>query len=376
MGADGGSIPRRDELVKTRARGDAGEDPALVLRALWTLCALSREPLSKPIVSDATGRMYNKEAVVKFLLSRATKDADEVDPVEEAVAGHLKGLKDVRELSLEPNPALRRRNSPTSSAESGPSSAKEDSSTPFPFRCALTQKELNGKSRFVYLRTCGDVLAETGLRTVASASSTGDSSKAGDAASKLKLYDCPICSKPFRASPSFFSNKNGAASQTPEKPADKGMAPAAEVQTALSIYDPDGDIVPLNPPPLEQEALRAAFIARRAANSAGSKKRKAAASEAAATKGEGGEKKRRKETSGEDAKGKDVIDASDVAAKRAAAAARSGRLNAAREISRAAEAAKDKKEVSPAIRAIYGMDKPKDPKGESWMVRGTFNRYA
>ncbi|KAL9937324.1 hypothetical protein V8E36_003733 [Tilletia maclaganii] len=429
MGADGGSIPRREELVRTRARDNTAtaQDPALVLRALWTLCALSRLPLSKPIVSDPTGRIYNKEAVVKFLLARADPNA-ELDPLDEAVAGHLKGLKDMKELSLEPNPAFRRKASPTGADDRHASSAASsstvaaalpamaDSTGPFPFVCALTQKELNGKSRFVFLRSCGCVLAETGLRTVAGGSAAVAAKRAGkdkadngDDASRLASYDCPLCNKPFRASPAFFSNARAAGSSDAPEGVGKQLteAAAAEAATALLRYDPQGDIVPLNPPPAQQDALRAALLASRMS----SKKRKAgvivsgvsavaADSDGGAQGGErdGGtaaadkdEAKAKKKTEAKAARqvaiaklqaeladdGSNTVTAADTTGptpKRArkdppAPSHTAGFVPGMKQ-------PQDKKEMSAAVRSIYGLDRPKDPKGESWMVRGTFNRYA
>ncbi|CAD6944423.1 unnamed protein product [Tilletia controversa] len=409
MGADGGSIPRRDELVRTRGRdaSSAAQDPALLLRALWTLCALSRTSLSKPIVSDAMGRLYNKEAVVRFLLGRADPGAER-DPVDEAVAGHLKGLKDLRELTLEPNPAYRRRGSPSSSSSSADAAAAaaaaDEATGPFPFVCALTQKELNGKMRFVYLRSCGCVLAESGLRTVAAAGSSSAPISASaltavkrEEGVKLKQHDCPLCSKPFRASPAFFSNKIASSSSHLGAAAaveEDSTSTSAEVEAALLRYDPSGDIVPLNPPPAEQEALRAAFLANRPTTS--SKKRKAAAATATGVIENGNGNSSVAAGEEVNAKGKQKAEAR--SARKAAIAQLSAELasdppDSARSsasspavkrartsgpaaASHSTTAPQEKKEMSAAVRSIYGLDRPKDPKGESWMVRGTFNRYA
>ena len=74
MGADGGSIPRRDELVKTRRAGtsDAAREQAEAqARARWTRCALTLEPLRAPVAVDrALGLMFNKDALIRALLAR------------------------------------------------------------------------------------------------------------------------------------------------------------------------------------------------------------------------------------------------------------------------------------------------------------------
>lgn len=74
MGNDGGSIARRDELVKVKA-GPSKQDPSHERRARWTLCRLSRQPLKEPVVADDLGRMYNKEAVVNWLIDRKVREA-------------------------------------------------------------------------------------------------------------------------------------------------------------------------------------------------------------------------------------------------------------------------------------------------------------
>ena len=73
MGADGGSIPRRDELVKTRRAGtsdEAREQDESRARARWTRCALTLEPLRAPVAVDrALGLMFNKDALIRALLA-------------------------------------------------------------------------------------------------------------------------------------------------------------------------------------------------------------------------------------------------------------------------------------------------------------------
>lgn len=90
MGNDGGSIARRDELVKVKA-GPSKVDPAAARRARWTLCHLSRQPLREPVVADALGRLYNKEAVVSWLIDRKVNG---IKPAQDRGGlPHVKGLK-------------------------------------------------------------------------------------------------------------------------------------------------------------------------------------------------------------------------------------------------------------------------------------------
>ena len=42
----------------------------------WTTCALSGQPLAPPIAADWLGSMFNRAAVLEFLLGRAAVFAD------------------------------------------------------------------------------------------------------------------------------------------------------------------------------------------------------------------------------------------------------------------------------------------------------------
>ena len=43
----------------------------------WSTCTLSGQPLQPPLAADMLGSLYNKEAVLEFLLGRAGHFADE-----------------------------------------------------------------------------------------------------------------------------------------------------------------------------------------------------------------------------------------------------------------------------------------------------------
>ncbi len=145
MGNDGGSIPKRGDLVKLKSKVDLVDKESLN-HEKWTLCALSSEPLSPPIVSCRLGKLYNKESILNFLLDR-----DRFSEVADAF-GHITCLKDVTELQVK---------------RAGDR-----------FVCPLTGKEMNGSVRFFYYRSCVCVMAEPAL-TVADASR------------------CTLCSKPL-----------------------------------------------------------------------------------------------------------------------------------------------------------------------------------
>jgi hypothetical protein len=118
-------------------------------------------------VSCRLGRLYNKDALIEFLLDRSLYGDGE------NICGHIKSLKasrtlpvweyayswaakqDVKVLTLTPNPQWSKKINDTD-----PSVAQ--------FVCPLTVKEMNGAVPFVYLRSCGCVFSQAGLRALSS----------------------------------------------------------------------------------------------------------------------------------------------------------------------------------------------------------------
>jgi hypothetical protein len=93
MGNDGGSIPGRKDLVKSKKRRIRTETEELVKRSKSKYCSLSKEPLKKPIVGDKLGQLYNKCFLIQCLLEKKI-------PLE---FNHLTSLKVVKDLNIEIN---------------------------------------------------------------------------------------------------------------------------------------------------------------------------------------------------------------------------------------------------------------------------------
>lgn len=89
MGGDGGNVPKRADLVKTKgyrfARGDhqggMGSKPNMKIRAIqakdliehvskYELCALTQLPLEHPVVCSAQGDFFIKEKILEALLNK------------------------------------------------------------------------------------------------------------------------------------------------------------------------------------------------------------------------------------------------------------------------------------------------------------------
>lgn len=146
MGCDGGSIPRRDEMVKVKKKAEKA-DPEIELAAKWRHCALSGEKLKKPIVACELGKLYNKECLLLALLDKSSLPE---------VAKHIRSLRDVVELCLVPNPSYK------------PIVAMAEASQSAEFVCPVSGLEMSGRHRFVYLRGCGCALSERTLKEVPS----------------------------------------------------------------------------------------------------------------------------------------------------------------------------------------------------------------
>jgi hypothetical protein len=69
MGNDGGSIPKRRDMVRERKREEKIENFEMA-KTKSTLCAISKEPLRPPLVVCRLGLLYNKEEIVKRLIEK------------------------------------------------------------------------------------------------------------------------------------------------------------------------------------------------------------------------------------------------------------------------------------------------------------------
>ncbi|EIW86089.1 DUF602-domain-containing protein [Coniophora puteana RWD-64-598 SS2] len=311
MGNDGGSIPDRRDLVKAKPKAEQA-DKANQVRARWFFCALSKKPLAEPIVSCALGKLYNKDAIIEYLLDKAAYgDGEEI-------CGHIRSLKDVKQLKFTPRTAP--------AAATDPSSGE-----PAKFVCPLTFREMNGVQPFSYIHPCGCVFSQSGLRTV-TASGSKDKSKDKEGE---QFEVCPQCA------------------------------------TKFSLV---ADVFTINPSEEEEEKMRAAMEARRAAEpTKKSKKRKAVA--VAADSGTPGvedsaapvEKRAKKSSS----------PTNGTSSSPAPAGGRPVITTASRGLSSslAAEEAKRKAGMSDAVKSLYH-DKNNAPRKETFTTMGTFTRYA
>lgn len=270
-------------------------------------------------MSCTLGKLYNKDAIIEYLLDKsAYGDGEEI-------CGHVKSLKvrneknshmpdrilisspsqDVKQLKLTPNPAAS-----ASQASDKPRSA---------FICPLTLKEMTGSLPFVYLAPCGCVFSFAGLKAVSTPTEEKEKVE-GAADGTPEKEPCPQCAKKF-------VNKSAAVG---------------------------GDVRTINPDPEEAQLMRGAAPVK-----SGKKRKVAAIIEGGADEGETKEKPKK-------ARGEAASIHSSMGITRAVA----NELAAAEKARKAA--------MSTAVQSLYQSKNGTDGKGskETFLTRGTFTRVS
>ena len=155
------SIPTRRELVKEAARDPSTtqvkETQQEQREYQWHFCPLSHRPLAHPVVSDCSGRLYNKDTILEYLLP-----ADEGAPgvsksdYEQVLEGRVRSLRDVVEVQFKVEAGSKE-------GKNGRGGLKRDQ-----WLCPVTEKALGPAVKAVYLVPCGHAFSEAGLKEVLS----------------------------------------------------------------------------------------------------------------------------------------------------------------------------------------------------------------
>lgn len=140
MGGDGGSIVKRSEQVKVRRKPQVLEPD----RTLYSMCALSQEPLELPVVVCEMGLVMKKEAVLKYLL-----DKDHKTTPNHFNFAHIRALKHVIEVS--------------NVTRLQPYIEMQPGQTSFALLCPLSGVPANGSVPFYIERNCGCIVSEKAL---------------------------------------------------------------------------------------------------------------------------------------------------------------------------------------------------------------------
>ncbi|KAJ6244275.1 protein c20orf43 [Anaeramoeba flamelloides] len=147
MGADGGSLPHRAEMVKTKKR--RGTVNRQVNRIKWSCCTLTKKPLEEPVVLCPLGRLFNKQDLLVALMKKKLPNE----------YSYITSIKDLVTLKLTQNKNYLE--------QSGEENVTR-------FICPISGIEMNGLSKFVAFAKCGHVVAKTSIE-------------------KLQLKTCPLC---------------------------------------------------------------------------------------------------------------------------------------------------------------------------------------
>lgn len=151
MGNDGGSIPKRRELVQEAARNPTvSELKATALESLshaWAHCHVTDEKLDmENAVSDHQGRLYNYESILSALMPLSTSDGTDNEHNTRTVfqATGIKSIRDVVRLQF----------------KRGGSNGKGA------WSCPVSMKELGPTTKSVYLVPCGHVFADVAIKEI------------------------------------------------------------------------------------------------------------------------------------------------------------------------------------------------------------------
>lgn len=149
MGNDGGSIPTRRELVKEAARNPSAaqvkESQHEQQEYQWSTDPISRLPLEPPIVSDSSGKLYNKATILEYLVEGTRKE-----DAERETQGAVKSLKDIIEVKFELD------------TDADGSSAEKKRA----WKCPVTGDKLGPGSKAVYIVPCGHAFSGAAIKEV------------------------------------------------------------------------------------------------------------------------------------------------------------------------------------------------------------------
>ena len=151
MGNDGGSIPKRRELVKEAAKNPSAselkESQHEQQEYFWTTDPISHKPLAQPVFSDCNGRLYNKDTILEYLVEGSRKE-----DAESVTRGSIKSLKDVVEVKFEVDN--------DAAAKATGNTGREV------WTCPVTGDRLGPGSKAVYLVPCGHAFSSSAIKEV------------------------------------------------------------------------------------------------------------------------------------------------------------------------------------------------------------------
>eukprot|EP00483_Globobulimina_turgida_P008478 UN08495 len=136
MGGDGGSIPGRDVLAKTKKAPKTAEQVTFgKSRSLnWTHCSLTKEILCLPVCCDDLGNLYNKIELIQQMINKT-------------LPAPLSYIKKIKKDVIDCNITFENVNNGI-------------------FKCPISGLIGNGKYSFVCLRKCGCIISQRALNNI------------------------------------------------------------------------------------------------------------------------------------------------------------------------------------------------------------------
>lgn len=127
----------------------------------WSTCSLSNQPLQVPIVADYLGSLYNREAVLEFLLSRGGAFVDDLaqhrylnqQRASKFGYEHLKSTRDIFTVHLTDLQDTQTAGLPTAT----------DAEAPERFVCPVTHLH-STRYPFVAISECGHVFSDRAIK--------------------------------------------------------------------------------------------------------------------------------------------------------------------------------------------------------------------
>jgi hypothetical protein len=159
MGNDGGSIPTRRELVKEAAKNPSAaqvkESQHEQQEYQWTTDPISRQPLEPPVVSDSSGKLYNKATILEYLV-----EGTRAEEAQRETRGAVKSLKDVVEVKFELD------SDDVSSSDPKENKDVKSKSKKSAWKCPVTGDRLGPGSKAVYIVPCGHAFSGAAIKEV------------------------------------------------------------------------------------------------------------------------------------------------------------------------------------------------------------------
>ncbi|CAI4222180.1 unnamed protein product [Auanema sp. JU1783] len=234
MGADGGTIPKRCELVQKKKKVEK-IDKAVKNATKWENCQLTQQPLKKPIIACRLGRLFSKEAVLEAILTKTIKNFES--------ASHIRGMKDFKELKLRENKDYKADNQ----------GVKGDSYLDInqtEFLCPITSVPMNGNYKFVVNWKCGCVFSEKALEEVKTDTCHGcggpwdveESIKLNPDEETLELYKKKLEEERLNKKNKKKDNKDADKKKDDKKDEDKKKAEKRKAETEIQADPSKSDV--------------------------------------------------------------------------------------------------------------------------------------